>query len=184
MSGLPPEARAGARSAVPPPRRRAPQRLGERRKVLSLSWQRGLQGAWAPPCAGPRGSGAGGRGVDPGVPREQATGDGGEGARRKGLSAPPWFPSVPALASDSRGPSPLYRCWFWGESQHAARAAAGQQAEGAGVGAVQSWQERSPRGAVSGAGGCRLDAHRKPSGQPCGSLGVWQRLVVPGGHCP
>lgn len=185
LSGLPPEAHARARSAAPPPRRRAPQCLGERRKVLSLSWQRGLRGSWAPPCAGLRGSGAGGHGADPGVPREQAMGDSGESARRKGLSAPPRFPSVPPLASDSRGPS--FHCTGAGSgarASNAARPAAGHQAEGAGVGALQSWQVCCPRGAVSGAGGCRLDAHPKPPGQPHGSLGVWQRLVVPGGHCP
>lgn len=147
MSSLPPEARAGTCSAAPPPRRRAPQRLGERRKVLSLSWQRGLQGAWAPPCAGPRGSGAGGRGVDPGVPREQATGDSGEGARRKGLSAPPWFPAVPALASDSRGPS--LHCTGAGSGARASTLR--EQQQGSRL-RVQGWgQPRAGRSALPGA---------------------------------
>lgn len=43
--------------------------------MLSLSWQRGLRGAWArPPCTEPRSSGVGGRGAEPGVHKEQTMG--------------------------------------------------------------------------------------------------------------
>lgn len=108
----------------------------------------------------------------------QGTGHGGQwrGCPSERPLCPSMVPGCPGVGIRlPRALSPLYRCWFWGESQHAARAAAGQQAEGAGVGAAQSWQERSPRGAVSGAGGCRLDAHRKPSGA---SGGPWRSLSV------
>lgn len=109
--------------------------------------------------------------------RNRPWGDSGESARQKGPCAPPWFPSVLPLASDSRGaPSSLYRCWFWGESQHAVREAAGPQ----------NWQ--------APLGGCELRqalsqghhelGRRVPSARHRRSLGVWQRLVVPGGHCP